>query len=133
MPRTEVFFFQEEVGDVPVLDWLLDLQVKNERAFRKCFELINLLGQFGRELRRPRADYLRDGVFELRTRVGNVNYRILYGFVGKDVAILAGGLTKEKTVPGKEIDRALDRIERYKKLPDQHRFVLKEIPDAQNE
>src|SRR6266480_2680435 len=103
MPRTEVSFFKEDDGSVPVLEWLESLRVKNDRAFRKCYALINLLRQFGSELRRPRADYLRDGVYELRTRVGNVNYRVLYGFVGKDAALLAGGLTKEKAVPVKEI------------------------------
>jgi hypothetical protein len=101
MPQTDVFFFQEREGNVPVLDWVMELRAKDERAFRKCFGLIELLRQFGSELRRPRADYLRDGVYELRTKVGNVNYRILYGFVGKDVALLACGLTKEITVPDK--------------------------------
>ena len=45
--------------------------------------------QFGRELRRPRADMLRDGIYELRTEVRSVNYRLLHGFVGKDVALLS--------------------------------------------
>ena len=76
----------------------------------------------GHELRRPRADMLRDGVYELRARVGTVNYRILYGFVGKDVALLAAGLTKEKKVPAREIDQAAARIELYKTDPEKFRF-----------
>jgi hypothetical protein len=132
MPQTEVLFFQQAAGDVPVLDWLMELRVQNERAFRKCFGLIDVLRQFGSELRRPRADYLRDGVYELRTNAGNVNYRILYGFVGKDVALLACGLTKERAVADKEIDRALDCIERYKANPAMHRYVGEEPTDDQN-
>ncbi len=128
MPHTDVCFFKEEDGRVPVLDWLTELRSRNDRAFKKCFALINLLEQLGHELRRPRADLLRDGVYELRTEVGKVNYRILYGFVGKDVAVLACGLTKEKTVPAGEIDRAAERIERYKRNPDKHRFVYEEEP-----
>ena len=130
MSETEVFFFQESEGDVPVLDWMMDLKAKNERAFRKCFGLVELLRRFGSELRRPRADYLRDGVYELRTKVGNVNYRILYGFVGKDVALLACGLTKERTVPNKEIDRAIDRIDRYNKAHAKHRYLAEDQLDA---
>ena len=130
MPQTDVFFFQEREGNVPVLDWMMELRAKDERAFRKCFGLIELLREFGSELRRPRADYLRDGVYELRTKVGNVNYRILYGFVGKDLALLACGLTKEKVVPSKEIDRAISRIERYKVDPGKHRYVGEEPNDA---
>ncbi len=99
MPATEVYLYQEEDGTIPVLDWLRRLQRKNRPAFQKCLFLLNLLEQFGSELRRPRADILRDGVFELRTEVRNVNYRLLYGYVGKDVAVVAHALTKELQVP----------------------------------
>jgi len=126
MPQTAVYFYQEDDGSVPVLDWLLELRQKNERAAKKCFGLVKLLRDLGNELRRPRADVLRDGVYELRTEVGNVNYRILYGFVGKDVAVLAGGLTKEKTVPAREIDRAAKRIGKYKQNPARHRYEYEE-------
>jgi hypothetical protein len=128
MPHTEVYFYKDDDGGVPVLDWILELRQANERAAKKCFALIKLLRDFGNELRRPRSDLLRDGVYELRTEVGNVNYRILYGFVGKDVAILACGLTKERKVPDNEIDRAAKRIEQYKRNPDKHRFVYEEEP-----
>jgi hypothetical protein len=126
MPLTEVFFFKDDDESVPVLDWLLELFDKNQRAARKCFSLIKLLRQLGSELRRPRADVLRDGVYELRTEVGKVNYRILYGFVGKNVALLAGGLTKEKTVAADQIDTAAARIAKYKQHPTRHRFVYEE-------
>jgi len=122
MPQTEVYFYKDDDGSVPVLDWLLELQKRNERAAKKCFALLKLLRDMGSELRRPRADMLRDGVYELRTEVGNVNYRILYGFVGKDVAVLACGLTKEKTVSAREIDRAVERVSKYKQNPTRHRF-----------
>jgi hypothetical protein len=133
MPLTEVYFYKDDDESVPVLDWLLELQKKNPRATRKCFSLIKLLRDLGNELRRPRADLLRDGVYELRTEVGKVNYRILYGFVGKNAAVLACGLTKKKTVPPAEIDMAVTRIGIYKKNPAQHRFVFEEeSPDGQN-
>ena len=108
MSETSVFLFQEDDGSVPVLDWMNSFREKNERAYRKCFGLSQLLEQFGHELRRPRADMLRDGVYELRTRVGNVNYRILYGFIGKDIAI----------------ERAIARIAKYKTNPEAHSFRL---------
>lgn len=126
MPLTEVYFYKDDDESVPVLDWLLELFDKNQRAARKCFSLIKLLRQLGSELRRPRADLLRDGVYELRTEVGRVNYRILYGFVGKNVALLAGGLTKEKTVAANQIDTAAARIAKYKRQPTRHRFVYEE-------
>lgn len=117
MPKTAVKFYRDEDGSVPVLDWLMDLARRKPKAYDKCLYLLDLLAEFGSELRRPRADYLRDGVYELRTLVGGVNYRILYGFVGKNVALLAAGLTKEKSVPVRAIDTAVRRIANYRNDP----------------
>jgi len=126
MPVTEVLFFVEEDGSVPVREWLNSLRERDERAALKCFDMIRLLEQFGHELRRPRADMLRDGVYELRTQVGNVNYRILYGFVGKNIALLAEAVTKEKKVPSKAIDQAIYRLHLYKAAPEAHGFCFEE-------
>jgi DNA-binding XRE family transcriptional regulator len=69
-----------------VLEWLKELRCRNRKAFNKCLFLLSLLEEFGSDLRRPRADLLRDGVYELRTEVGNVQYRLLYGFIGKKIS-----------------------------------------------
>jgi Phage derived protein Gp49-like (DUF891) len=67
----------------------------------------------GHELRRPVADFLRDGIHELRPSYQDIQYRILYFFAGKGVAVLSHGITKEVAVPGVEIDRAIDRKSRF--------------------
>ena len=115
MPETTIRIFRDEEGSVPLLDWLAELQARNQKAFEKCLYLLDLLSAFGRELRRPRADYLRDGVYELRTQVRGVNYRILYGFVGQDVVLVSHGITKRRSVPSSEIDRAVRRLELYRR------------------
>ncbi len=78
------------------------------------------LVQFGNELRRPMADYLRDGVYELRIRQLGVNYRILYGFVGRNVVLVSHGLTKEKVVPPMEFELAIRRLEKFRENPVKH-------------
>jgi phage-related protein len=105
VPHTEVFFYQE-AGTVPLLDWLGSLPVKVQR---KCDDRLNLLEQMGHDLRRPHADYLRDDMYELRVRVGNVQYRMLYFFFGAGVAVVSHGLVKERAVPPVEIERAMER------------------------
>ena len=35
MPATEVFFFKDEDGSVPVLDWLHSFRERNERALKE--------------------------------------------------------------------------------------------------
>jgi phage-related protein len=122
MPQTDVFFYQDAPGDVPVLDWLVELDQQDRRAAVKCQAAIERLQAMGHELRRPQADLLRDGIYELRVRVGRVNYRVLYFFHGRGVALLAHGLTKEKAVPPADIDRAIARKLRYEADPDSHRY-----------
>jgi len=73
-------------------------------------------------LRRPIADYLRDGIYELRIRHSHVNYRILYGFVGNDVVLVSHGITKERLVPASEIELALPRLARYRSNPNKCSF-----------
>jgi phage-related protein len=66
------------------------------------------------------ADYLRDGVYELRIRHSGVNFRILYGFVGQNVVLVSHGITKERAVPSIEIESALRRLAKYRNHPSRH-------------
>ncbi len=120
MPRTTVHLFVQTDGTCPVLDWLHELGRTNTRAVDACIARIRLLAQLGHELRRPHADLLRNGIYELRVGVGRVNYRILYFFHGKDVAIVAHGPTKEAEMPARDLTRALERKARYEKAPQAH-------------
>ena len=121
MPRTQVVFYQE-AGEAPVVNWLRDLMETNEKAWAHCRARIEMLAQLGHELRRPAADYLRDGIYELRARQGHVQYRILYFFHGRQVAILTHSLTKEDTVPVVEIERAIRRKRLFESDPGKHTY-----------
>jgi phage-related protein len=128
MPRTSVVFYREGTDDVPVLDWLRELCQTNQQAYATCVAAIERLASFGHELRRPLADYLRDGIYELRIRKGRVNYRILYFFFGRGLAILGHGLTKEGKVPAAEIDRCVRRKAAFKVAPAAHTYSEEEGP-----
>lgn len=132
MPATHVHLYQESDGSSPVLLWLKELQSRNRRAFDKCLFLLDMLEQLGSELRRPRADYLRDGVYELRTEVKNVQYRILYGFAGKNIAVLLHALTKRSKVPASDIEVAAIRLKRFQRSPEKHTAV-RDLTDDQEE
>jgi putative component of toxin-antitoxin plasmid stabilization module len=117
MPKTEVRIYREIDGKVPLLDWLDDLP---DKARDKCVAVIMRLADFGNQLRRPDCDYLTDGIYELRARVGNINYRILYGFTDKQIVLLSHGCTKEKKVPVKEINKAIENLQKYRQNPKVH-------------
>lgn len=122
VPQTDVRFYQDDDGSVPVLSWLQQLCQQDARAFAKCYVRLRRLVEAGHDLRRPEADTLRDGIYELRARTGHVQYRILYFFHGKVAAILAHALTKEKAVPEWDIDLALTRKRKLEQQPDRHMF-----------
>ena len=122
MPRTHVAFYREANGEAPVVNWLHDLRRTNERAWANCRVRIELLAQLGHELRRPAADYLRDGIYELRAKQGHVQYRLLYFFHGRQIAILAHSLTKEDIIPGADIERARKRKNLFEANPKAHTY-----------
>lgn len=61
-------------------------------------------------------------VYELRITYRHQNYRILYGFVGRNVALLTHGLIKERRVPPQDIRLAAERKRAFEADPDGHRY-----------
>jgi putative component of toxin-antitoxin plasmid stabilization module len=121
--KTTVVFFRDDDGSVPALEWLYkEAAARDKRIAAKCRAAISALRQDGRELRRPTADYLRDGIYELRVHFGHVNYRLLYFFHGDTITILTQGLTKEKEVSDKEIALAIRRKAIYEMDPERHSY-----------
>src|SRR4030066_547307 len=110
MPRTEVVLYAEDDGTSPLLEWMDDLP---QKAQDKCIVRIERLGEMGHELRRPEADFLRDGIYELRVALHGIQYRMLY-FFNENKAVISHGLIKKgKEVPPKQIDVAIERKDRF--------------------
>lgn len=92
------------------------------KAQVKCVARLVRLEELGHELRRPEADLLRDGIYELRIGLQGLNYRILYFFHGNTAAVVSHRLTKERAVPRTEIDRAVERKAKFLKEPKRYTF-----------
>ena len=123
MPTTSIFFYQEKEGDAPVVNWLNELKAKNRKGFANCVGRIRQLQSTGHELRRPSADYLRDGIYELRAKHRNVQYRILYFFNGQDIAVLNHSIVKKTAaVPNKDIELAIKRKNKFEQNPEKHTY-----------
>ena len=115
--------FRDAAG-CPALDWFNDLP---ETAYTKGMARVRRLAELGHELRRPEADYLEEGIYELRWRFQSVNYRALYFFHGRDTVVLSHGFTKEDRIPPREIDRALRHKALFQKNPNAHTYE-EELP-----
>jgi len=101
------------------VEWFSELPAKVQD---KCYLRLERLREMGHELRRPEADLLRDGIYELRVSLRGVHRRILYFFHGANVAVVSHGLVKEQVVPPKEIDRAVERKKRFGANPTRHTY-----------
>ena len=119
MPQTEVVLYQEEDGKVPLVDWLDALP---DEAHDRCLARLALLEEKGHELRRPHAENLGGGLYELRIKFYRVNYRILYFFHGRTVAVASHGLAKAGKLPLAEVERAREHRRKFQGNPDRHTF-----------
>jgi phage-related protein len=108
----------EDDGRIPLLEWLLEL---DPRTRKKADARIKRLKAWGHELRRPIADFLRDGIYELRMNHGKVQYRILYFFQGTSIVVLSHALRKTDIVPPREIEKAMERKEKFERDPGGHK------------
>jgi len=92
-----------------------------EKAKVQCRARLELLAEQGHQLRRPAADYLRDGIYELRAKAGRVQHRMLYFFHGRTAAVISHGITKQvSAVPPTEIERARRRKQAFEADPPSH-------------
>ena len=98
-----ISFFVDERGECPVEGFILQLPVK-ERAKITAY-LIELKNQ-GHNLRRPMADYLGEGIYELRPR----DNRIFYFFFLRETVVLLHAIRKKTdSVPSGDLEVCLKR------------------------
>ena len=120
MPAVQVVFYQDAQDETPpLLEWLDGLSPK---ARVKCLVRLKRLEDLGHELRRPEADFLRDGIYELRVSYQRVQYRMLYFFHGRKIVVVTHGIVKEREVPGQDIERAVRAKLAFELNPDAHTF-----------
>lgn len=70
-------FYRIKDGKKPAKEFMLSQDPKMKA---KLFELVNLLEQYGNQLREPYSKSLGDGIFEIRAKVGTDITRVLYFF-----------------------------------------------------
>lgn len=121
MPQTKVIFFKDTDESTPLIEWLDGLQ---QKAREKCFVRLERLEEMGHELRRPEAENLGGGLYELRAKHQGVNYRMLYFFHGRTAVVVTQGFTKQQAaVPAGEIQLAHKRMKTFEANPAKHTFT----------
>ncbi len=94
----------------------------------KAHARIELLAMHGHRLGRPHADYIGDGLYELRWRHRRVDYRLLYFFHGRQVIVMVQARTKEDRLPAAAVAQALKCKRRFECAPDAHTYAPEVAP-----
>jgi len=98
-----IYYFLDERGDSPVKEFIKGLSY-DERA--KVFAYITELKSKGHNLRRPLADYVGHGIYELRPKTN----RIFYFFFLKSSAVLIHAIRKKTDkIPSRDFALCLKR------------------------
>ena len=104
MSEFEIIFYEKPDGTEPAKDFLLSVDTKMRARLVKIIELLSVNGT---SLRKPYSEYLTDGIFEIRAKVGSDISRILYFFiVGKKIILTNGFIKKTQKTPKNEIESA---------------------------
>lgn len=108
----KVYYYTDKNGNCSVQDFI-DSRNRNHNS--KIKSIVKQLEIDGPNLPRPYADYLRDGIHELRIKLTGSENRILYFFCFQDYIILTHSFIKnENEVPDREINKAIKIREDFK-------------------
>ncbi|MFA5140747.1 MAG: type II toxin-antitoxin system RelE/ParE family toxin [Elusimicrobiota bacterium] len=106
MPFT-LEFYRAPDGEEPVLDYIR-AQVKSHRV--KIGRALQYLEDAGYAAKRPLAEHLGGGIYELRAAIERHQHRPLYFFHGRSLIVVANAfLKKGEKVPQSEADLARRR------------------------
>lgn len=105
-------FYETEDGVITVKEFIDAIEDKKLKA--KVLKDIELLNQYGTALKKPHVDYLKDGIWELRTKQStNIARTLYFTFSGQKIILLHGFIKKTQKTPASEIEHAIKNKEDY--------------------
>ena len=100
----DIEFYALPDGQKPVEEFLDSLPVKMRV---KALDSLDLLEEYGNQLRMPYSEALTDGIFELRIKFSSDISRIFYFFyVGNKIIVTNGFIKKTQKTPSIELAKA---------------------------
>ena len=102
LPKLRAEFYRSVSGREPVREWIDALPPHDRKVIREDITEV----QFEWPMGRPRVDHLRDGLWEIRSRLENRQARVLFAFTGREMVILHGFIKKTRATPSEELEVA---------------------------
>ncbi|MBI2611684.1 type II toxin-antitoxin system RelE/ParE family toxin [Candidatus Gottesmanbacteria bacterium] len=109
-----ILFYQDEKGDSPIEEFLLELGKINRILVAKTQQGIEKLKNKAYH-REPLSKYLEPGLWELRIKAGNDILRIIYTFAkGQIIILLHIFIKKKQKTPMTDFKMARKRLKEIK-------------------
>ncbi len=105
--RLPAFFFRTQTGNEPVREWLRSNQFSDDDR-RRIGEDIKTV-EYGWPVGMPTCRPLRDGLWEVRSRLSDRIVRILFCIFASRMVLLHGFIKKTRRTPDDDIHLALER------------------------
>lgn len=109
--RIQAVFFRSDTDTEPVRDWLKALD-RGDR-FRIGADIKTV--EFGWPIGMPTCKPMKNGLFEVRTNLGNRTARVLFCINDGCMVLLHGFIKKTQKTPQAELDLALERKRKLEK------------------
>jgi phage-related protein len=102
-----VRFFESDSGSVPVTDWLRSLSREDRKIIGEGLLYLQTSWPVGMPKCRP----MGNGLYELRSNIsdGRIS-RVLFGFVGGEIAVLHAFVKKTQKTPAADLELARERL-----------------------
>lgn len=112
-----VIYYETAGEKCPVMEFIDSTSLRNQA---KILSLISHLEEKGPNIPRPYADFLEDGIHELRIKLSGNQIRVLYFFCYRNFIVLTHAFIKKTDeVPKSEIKKAKkfreDFLQRFSK------------------
>lgn len=109
--RIQAVFFRSDTGAEPVRDWLKTLD-KQDR-FRIGTDIKTV--EYGWPIGMPTCKPMKNGLFEVRTNLGNRIARVLFSINDGCMVLLHGFIKKTQKTPQADLNLALERKRKLEK------------------
>ena len=109
-----IVFYKTDAGASPAREFLQRLDINTQRRFAWSLEQLRLRNVTARQ---PLVRHVEGKLWELREESATNIYCLLYAFSsGRRIVVLHGIAKKTRRLPRREIDFALDRLDRFLQL-----------------
>jgi phage-related protein len=108
--KLPAIFYCSANGHEPVREWLKSMNQMDRKIIGEDIAYVQYKWPIGK----PRVDYLRESIWEVRSQIGNRIARVLFAVANSEMILLHGFVKKTQQTPQSELELAIKRWKEWK-------------------